>query len=518
MEQQNNLERYGTVKAWALQYDIPAATIQRFIEAERGISAKFADGRVGDRSFFAESYIRERCASILAISRANVEGILILNGESYRSVKGWSSTLHLAQQAIRSRVRIDLAIDGFDSLGRFIEGAYYPESHVRAACADLLADVPQCDEQGIFSLHGERYASALKWASMLGLTRKTLSKHLDAAKAVSARDSGGKIQANTYFPESAVQAVKEALPLLDVPQINAEGFIESNGERYGTMKRWAKHYGVDFKVIEARLNGIQGITGRLHNNVTKKNSFLPESVVAEVCANLEAGRQSGYPMVNHEGCFERGGIRYGSTSYWSRILGIGQMAILHRIDRSRAISGKMFNGRIVHGKYYDEPYIREVCEDLSVDILKADKTETIYVDGVPHRTVTTWCKHLSLAQGTVQRSLADRKGMTGKCSNGRVVQHGFFSETVICEVCKKYLMPLPQADEEGFFSQGGKRYGTQKAWYRLLRIRQRTFSTRIEGAEFLEGRLIQRNIVKFYSEISVRMACADLLSKNNDGK
>ena len=111
---------------------------------------------------------------------------------------------------------------------------------------------------------------------------------------------------------------------------------------------------------------------------------------------------------------------------------------------------------------------------------------------------------------------AGKTGITGKSLNGNIWENAFYAESDILEVCAdriRELQTLPQSDKSGFFEKDGKKWGTIIVWADHLGINRNTLISRLRTfkSDTTKGRNRNGRINKFYSESTVREACASLL-------
>ena len=91
-----NEERHGTVEAWGRFFSVRAQTIKAITRRAgiTGMDGKDAQGKLREKSFFAESAIRTLCCDLLdEIPVANKEGFLQVEDERYGTIEAWSRFL-----------------------------------------------------------------------------------------------------------------------------------------------------------------------------------------------------------------------------------------------------------------------------------------------------------------------------------------------------------------------------------------------------------------------------------------
>jgi len=154
-----NGELYASANTWSKYFrDIEEVVISDAIIRKKlrkagitGITAKSFVGRICTNAYFPKSAILEICKDLLIkLPRTNKDGFFELNEETYASAETWSkyfkNTVKITVSAAGIRYRLKKAgltgITAKTSVGVIWENAYFPESAVRQACADLLTNSP----------------------------------------------------------------------------------------------------------------------------------------------------------------------------------------------------------------------------------------------------------------------------------------------------------------------------------------------------------------------------------------
>jgi len=202
--------------------------------------------------------------------------------EQYGTIYAWEKELSISSPAIKKRLENIQGITGRASSGNVIKNGFYPESVVRAACADLLQDVPRADKSGFFvqkeEKDDERYGTIEAWKRELGISDFVIKKRLENIQGITGKDFQGKVYTNAFYPESTVR--KECADLLqDILQADASGFFRQEGggnnERYGHAKAWAQELEISARTIKNRLKNIQ-VSTRFADDGFEVEGILPD--------------------------------------------------------------------------------------------------------------------------------------------------------------------------------------------------------------------------------------------------
>ncbi len=141
-----------------------------------------------------------------------------------------------------------------------------------------------------------------------------------------------------------------------------------------------------------------------------------------------------------------------------------------------------------------------------------------------YATIPTWIKYFEEHEGVkfyfkpIHKRLREAGiiGKSGRSRIGRILKNAYYCESDIRKACKDLFQELPQADKSGFFTKDGVKYGSIYTWSQVLPISEASIKRHLQKSKipFTEGRNRSGQITKFYSEGSVRKACAELLDSN----
>jgi len=287
--------------------------------------------------------------------------------------------------------------------------------------------------------------------------------------------------------------------------------------RYSTIENWARYFqeteGVRISDVTIRNKlreaGIIGITGKNKVGRVLRNAFYSETDVRSTCADL----LQSLPKADEYGFFEKDDRRYGTIKAWSKSLGISTTTITRRIktQNPKSVKGKNNNGNVY--AFFSEADIRGLCADLLEDIPQADENGFFEKDGQRYGTIISLSSTLGISAHAITKRIKihNLQSIKGKMKGGQI--YDFFPESSIREICEDLLQSLPEAEESGFFTQDGQRYGTIISLSSTLGISAHAITKRIKihNLQSIKGKTKGGQINDFYSESEMRKICSDIL-------
>jgi superfamily II DNA or RNA helicase len=296
-----------------------------------------------------------------------------------------------------------------------------------------------------------------------------------------------------------------------LPQANVDGFFLIGDERYSTVDSWSKTLGLNGKIIGGQLKGEKGITGKDSRNVIRVNGFFGENTVLGKCADYLIDM----PKADNNGFFILGGKRYGTVYAWTSEIDVCCRTLKKCLEGEKGITGKDAAGRIRKYSYYEESIVKERCIKHIKKNPITDANGFFVLHNKKYGTAYAWSKVLGLSEEMIKKKLKNVKGITGRVAGGRIMQDSFFDEEKVREVCSMLFVEMPRADESGFFTLEGERFGTVKAWTREFRVTSSTITRRLRGIQGITGKLSGGQIITdgFYGERCARAKCADLFEE-----
>lgn len=131
-------------------------------------------------------------------------------------------------------------------------------------------------------------------------------------------------------------------------------------------------------------------------------------------------------------------------------------------------------------------------------------------------TTHSWSQELGISYRDLCKRAEALSGIDGKTSCGRV--RIYYSESAIRQACADILLPVLEADSDGFFMRqvGDQKtiYGTAFAWSKkFLGVNRTTIARRLDDIKGITGKDNSGHWLResFYPEPDVYEACKDLL-------
>ncbi len=277
--------KYGTAEAWSRILPISRGAIVVRLEQVKLKSIKGKDLRNRLADFHSESYVLSACADLLKeyLPQADEHGFFELNGVKYSTIRTWSKVLSISTVAITCRLKQAQIKSAKGKMKGRISN-FYSEPDVRSACANLLQDIPQADDNGFFELNDNTYGTINAWGRVLPIAETTIRSRLEQNQinGIKGKIKGGQICA--FYSESDIRSVCADLLEEDLPQANEDSFFELDGAKYGTIGVWKRVLPISESSITSRLKNTKGIRGKDKSH--RIQNFYSESDIRSACADL----------------------------------------------------------------------------------------------------------------------------------------------------------------------------------------------------------------------------------------
>jgi len=328
---------------------------------------------------------------------------------------------------------------------------------------------------------------------------------------VTARANTGRVFQGGFYSESSVREYCKDFIVL--PQADEEGFIELQGERYGTKTSLTQSLGVSYSLVNKRLESLSLRSIKGKNRQGKVCDFYPEPAVKDLLKD----HLQPLPQADEEGFLMFEGRRYGTIFSLSRILTISETPIRPRLKSSslRPIRGKAHLGNI-HDFYPVEDAIA-LCADLLEPLPVADEEGFFILEGRRYGTVRSLARLLGMNDQPIAKRVkaSSLKPVKGKSKMSKV--RDYYLEEAIRDLCADLLEPLPVADEEGFFFFQGERYGTAHVLSGLFGISDVLITKRVKASAIRSvlGKNKGGKVFSFHNEAEVQALCADFIANKN---
>lgn len=330
-----------------------------------------------------------------------------------------------------------IGIDGREKIGRIMRGKFYSEIDIKKACRDLLSsDLNQADADGFFEKDGIRYASITTWAKVLPTTGTSINKYLQRA---SARPVKGKLRSGNitdFYSELDVQTACTQLLNPDLLVANEYGFIENDGETYGTKEAWSRVFPASTTTITRELKSkqVKAIIGKTSDG--RVHTFYPKSSMIELFPDRMSGN---FPKADENGFFVKDGKKYGLPVGWSRILPYSCQRIHYNLKKTGT---KGIRGRGDKGNpylFFSEEDVLRVCgEDIS-DYPKAEKNGFFELNGVWYGSLSAWAKLHNRSTCGLTQYFKKIRGITARDCHNVLRENCYYSEPDVLSACADFI-------------------------------------------------------------------------------
>lgn len=320
--------KYGHRKALARDLNICETTLEKRLKGVEGIPGMTPEGHlvIG----YAEERVRELCADLLAMPKADAEkGLFTHNGERYGYISSWEKVLGISQGALQKRLANIPTIKGRDS--REFVREFYAEADVRRECADLLQNLPQADDKGFFSVEGVRFAHILGWSRALEAPTEAMRTQLKGVEGITGRDCVGKILVGSFYPEPVIMEKCSDLQGLMKRRVRKTGQIELEGTLCVAIVRHASRIGINYKTLESAIEeaGIKPVGDALSHS--QRVYVYPKSEIDKLAVVIRA-QQITREKVNNCGVVLVGGAEGIVVKKYAEANGLDKKRLQESID------------------------------------------------------------------------------------------------------------------------------------------------------------------------------------------
>jgi hypothetical protein len=360
--------RYGTVTAWAEYLEkvegisIHQETIRRRLKRAEaiGVDGRTRMGIVFKRSFFSEASIRESCADLLKkLPKVDESGFFEKNDIRYGTISAWARELKISNGTISARLQMaNIPWIYAKSINCTIL-KFYTKQDIKRACADLIEDLTQVDEDGFFEKDGMKYGTIRAWARYFQPSSRTIKSRILKNNTPYIYGKDGNRSKRRFYSEIHIR-VACADTIDDLPKADESGFFEKDGMRYGTITAWTNALPISTCGIKARIQkfAVTHIHGK--NMIGRIFQFYAENDIKKACADF----LKVFPQADKTGFFKKNGQKYGNLKAWSKVLPISPQTIQRRLEQFQieGIKGKTSGGQV--RDYYAEPDVLSACADI----------------------------------------------------------------------------------------------------------------------------------------------------------
>lgn len=172
--------RLGTQNAWAKFLNLSTLAVwKRFRKAK---IKPFSKGKAKGKgcNYYTEDDVRRACSDLLAeCPQANEDGFFIVRGVKYGNIAAWGRLLKVNENPLRDCIKRHKLVPIKGKLySGHVKFIFYSEPDIKKACAHLLKDHPQADENGFFVKNGMKFGNRYAWAKLLRVDRQIIMDNL----------------------------------------------------------------------------------------------------------------------------------------------------------------------------------------------------------------------------------------------------------------------------------------------------------------------------------------------------
>ncbi len=209
-----------------------------------------------------------------------------------------------------------------------------------------------------------------------------------------------------------------------------------------------------------------------------------------------------------DGTFMADGQMWGTVRSIRVKLRLTQGAIEPRLINCPNRLGRDSMGKL--RTFYPFSEAQKLCTELLMPLPKARKDGTIFAEGQVWATIPTLSAILSISNHLITIRCENLQHIRGKSLINR--QENFYAVKDVKNACKDLLSVELQADQSGFVSHEGERWGTLRALARELRISAPTVKKKITNkVRRLEALTERGKMETFYALSEIKGACKNLV-------
>lgn len=299
----------------------------------------------------------------------------------------------------------------------------------------------------------------------------------------------------------------------ELPEVNDDGVIELDGERYGTLNFWRNQYGrrvlghvaySDPEVGECAIPG-KAKSGRIY-------SFIPERFIRQKC-----------PFLDHDVADDRGVIARDGKGYAFREalvqLGYSDYLVEQAIRSGEVTHFEGVDIRMRERAFYSVAEIDEYCKKRGFKKLGLLRAQQGYkeVDGVPCATITGLSGTLGKSESAIARRIK-RNNMEGYEAVNQGHRTMVYPIETIRALFPEAYEQLP--DSEGFVNnRTGEKMAPITVWGKVLPWVSRTqIEIRLKKNPIPAVRVTDRggNVRDYYTQSQILELCKDLQINSKD--
>jgi hypothetical protein len=185
----------------------------------------------------------------------------------------------------------------------------------------LLSPLPQAGPDGFFEAEGEKWGTREVLAKLLGLSRPTIHTHSTHCRMLRGKDVAGHTL--KFYAVSDIRKACERL-LEHLPKAGSSGFIEADGEEWGTKLAHAKRLKLSIATVARRLKTCRHRYGK--NASGARVFFYAFKDIDKACAAL----LTQMPRAKRDGFFSLSQEIWGTKESIAGVLSVDRSSIEKR--------------------------------------------------------------------------------------------------------------------------------------------------------------------------------------------
>ena len=424
-------ERWGTLGVFSKLFGLSRTALQR-----RSTSCRSREGRSQAAgpcaTFYALSDMKEACKDLFeAVPQTGNDGFFEADGERWGTATAFGRVLGISATTVGTRAQASRARKSKNSAGQIND--FFPESHIKEVCADLLQELFRANAEGFFEEKGEKWGTIAAWSKVLPISGPAIRSRVKSFPSKQARDYCG--HPRTFYAYSVIKEACDDL-LEELFRANAEGFFEEKGEKWGTVEAFARDLDLHKGVLKIRLQGLMSKKGR--SSIGTICEFYSYSQVQRATADLFEE----LPQAGPDGFFEEKGERWGTVTALIRLFQQGEKTIGADTIAPRVASIQSRKARDQKGirrLFYPLSEAKRACADLFPDVPlpTAGKDGFFMEKGERWGTVLAFCRVLKLSSVAITTRLDPSFSRRGKSVLGRGCN--FYLESYVLKACDDLL-------------------------------------------------------------------------------
>ncbi len=426
-------------------------------------------------------------------NRACPDGTFEAEGKTWMAVDKIAKMLGTSRQAILRRTESLACLQGIGCKGH--PAVFYVFEDVVAVCADLIEDLPS-PGKGLVEIDGEHWGSIESCARVIGVGRQQITNRVkkNPLSTRRGRDATRKIVA--FY---SLEEILRTFPDLSkaVPQAEADGFVEADGERWAPLTLISMQLGIDRDAIVTRLLNQSVKTKEAKDRVGRITEFYPLSTIEQLCSGL----LENLPLADEHGFFEADGERWGTIKAIAKAISFDRTEVMRRVGEAtvRSRRGKNASGRVC--LFYPIPEVEHLCIDRLETLPRADEHGFFEADGrrwglVKSIAAEVDVSHNGLRERLLTSSVPHREGFLR--GGQRCV---FYVADEAVKLVSHLTEDIPKADQTGTFTEGGMVWANTGAIARRFSIKYRVVNDlvlKLKPSQ-KDGKCISGRRVPFYA-------------------